>query len=412
MNFTAQTKNRTKPGDTMKSALLLLIPLFLLSACGGGDKKTVSTTITVVHGDPILIAKSTYTNTDLPTVNDLKRLLSNSVHVSHNFYVDRSEHNINTNNSSLNAFNSTSKSKSDEEDTISHTEEFTFEIDRKNSIAKFRISENYNEYLYFDINNLDKLSFAGSGTKAGIYENTDLDKIIHFSIDKNTNAFSILRYYSYHSEKENRVVKRLANHRFVTSGPKYFQNHNDHSNKFISGNGAKWPNKKIDILGCGLDTATDNNFIQATKDWNEIGSITINYKKTDSYPPFSDLNTNCAYKINTYISAPDNEANMGFASLTMNSDTIIDGDIFILDEEIKKLDTDHRIKINGESFIANMNQITVTHELGHLLGLGHHFVKNEYASIMNYGITKYKGLTHYDSNTLKELYEGTQISAE
>lgn len=124
--------------------------------------------------------------------------------------------------------------------------------------------------------------------------------------------------------------------------------------------------------------------------------IKINYPTICK--PFSDVNQNAIYWVNSYLTMPFQELmNYGLTLSHIKSDSgeIFSSDILLLESEINKL------ALNGAEYkIRGKTQRTIIHEVGHFLGLDHNFEDN--SSIMSYKDVNELG--NYDESAIYELY--------
>lgn len=122
-------------------------------------------------------------------------------------------------------------------------------------------------------------------------------------------------------------------------------------------------------------------------------SLEIDVKLLDSCRPFSDVNEHSIHYVEKYLTMPNKDAyNPGFTMIhsDFNRGNIFDADIVILGSEIKK----------DPNYGATQSNRTITHEIGHFLGLDHQF--DGPVSIMSYDQV-YK-LGQYDNEAIVNLY--------
>lgn len=166
---------------------------------------------------------------------------------------------------------------------------------------------------------------------------------------------------------------------------------------------------------CGIDIAwMREEFQRAYETWNKyLPKNYIEFNITNTYPPFSDVNTKCIYLIKDFAFSDPEGKNVtaGFVMPRYNvgSREIIDTDMIIGESEwesifaARKYGELNDIKKKNEAKAKNDFFNTALHEMGHMLGLDHAFDDDhDHDSIMSYRVDK--KLTSYDIASIRELY--------
>ncbi len=135
-------------------------------------------------------------------------------------------------------------------------------------------------------------------------------------------------------------------------------------------------------------------------------SLTSQEVKTPC-PPFSDLNTQTIFHVKDWVKVYDKMMAAAFvpAIPDFHRSEIVDADIFVLEAEWNEAWSDGTYKMDdslfyGHADVQSAYSETLTHEMGHVLGLHHVFDGNH--SVMSYSNVSY--VTSYDRGFVQELY--------
>lgn len=239
-------------------------------------------------------------------------------------------------------------------------------------------------------------------------------KVIHNSSSKDGLAISTLVYGGtkgshgliniviMNSHKPKTAVQKISN---------YIQ--------YMAGIGVKRKlrdQKNIQLMVCNAPAMKFVDIVQDSANlWKEAANESLNIKSSAQIhcPPFSDLNTRTFTYVENFVEQP--EAEMGTMGMTLftsniNEQVAVDSDVFILKKEYEdaiRLAFGKDLRMEDPSLMVNADYVdgfreTVTHELGHFLGLHHQFDPN-YPSVMSYD-SKVKGIQAYDRDAIQKLY--------
>jgi hypothetical protein len=232
-------------------------------------------------------------------------------------------------------------------------------------------------------------------------------KILHYSFSNDKKSFSILAegyndvdgkylmaFYAGDSTKPTTPIKKV-----------------DEKFKYLSGAGVAigWDKKKpLEVGYCGTSSLDKEGLVNESLEiWQDAltNRLDLEIKHKSNYPPFSDLNSNCIYYSNSYLSGEtENSLNAGIAIPIINnvSGKLITSPVYIFRGFQKKYDNEDGL---NDEFFRESEKETLTHEIGHFLGLDHKGLgkADDTKSIMSYSQGENK-LEDYDLEAIDHLY--------
>lgn len=226
--------------------------------------------------------------------------------------------------------------------------------------------------------------------------------LLHFSQHKDGNIFSFLTYGS--SQRGKSLTGIYFAKKFNPQiPPKASKPYN-----YLEGPGykVKWKQKQITIDLCGKqEEFVQDHSAYAVNEWNAtLGlKLKIEYRESESFYPFTDLNQHCIYIVDNLRFEPDpRSATYGGTAEIRNyeNSSFIDADILIFKKEFEK----HVGHNFDDDFHFNTMRATFVHEIGHFLGLDHIFDEN-IKSIMGYDFSISPKLQPIDKEAIQALYE-------
>lgn len=266
-------------------------------------------------------------------------------------------------------------------------------------------------YYYQDENKKNGKVLEFKKNASGEYE-VEGKNVLHYSLKEDKTAFSLLFeeitedrgkvLTAYYFLKKKAEEESFSLKRIVSS----FYN-------YLNGSGVAigWDQSQTLEAGyCGDESVYTNGELvnDAFTKWQVYlteDRLKINLQSKTIYPPFSDMNSNCTYFADSYLTIPEHKENInpGFAiTLTdMPRGKIISSTVFILEKEIDK----YYGLGQGDYNIQKKKKGTLIHEIGHFLGLDHKGLggDDQTSSIMSYS-RKSNDLTDYDIQAIQELY--------
>lgn len=207
-------------------------------------------------------------------------------------------------------------------------------------------------------------------------------KAKHYSISQDSDLFSILFSFREHDSDHLGAIYFTKNQTPMT---KVKTTDGDYPYLFGRDIAVGWQ-KPLNLSICGKRALAERDMIEeAIKKWDEtsnmhFGGLPYTIQSLDNALPFSDVNQNCIFLVNDYrLTASFEKLALGVAFPVVNATRaqLVAGSIVIFENAHYQFNPHHPIKQ------------TMLHELGHLLGLGHEFKKDDngnaiYTSVMSY----------------------------
>jgi len=381
---------------------IALIPaifsLMILPACGSKKSKkrpAASPTAKVeyfVHGNPlVLIQGSVQNKLSFLKVAELDRFKDFTLS-GYTAFVEKSEKEVLTNWDDVEEENSTES----EEDVI--REAFTL------SDFEFVKAQDGTWSYQNSTPGTEKLVFA---EKDGILNLLRFDdfpvQVQHYSLKEDGTAFSIL--FTTATQTQGNVLVNLSFASNADVQPLAFA---PEEYSYLFGNAKVSWQQPMKLQACGKFNPNEKASIQASMDaWfkdKEVANFTatepVDFSFTETYAPFSDLNQQCIRLVYNFKAESSDDfyvAGLAASSVNAASKALIDSDIFLF--------LDHsQVRLQ----LTTGDSETLIHEIGHYLGLGHEFRKDEknkalHPSIMGYsqGINS---VSDWDFEAVRKLY--------
>lgn len=384
-----------------KSLITLVLFSLALVGCGGKKKmaKSFSETTAIenvfVKGDPKAILAGSSTRKFLDFINKSNYQTFNEYSLSHVITYTEKEILIDEKNVRQET-NAEAGNEASTSDTTESGKENIFSFSNAGNLylyssPKMKIKLQFFEHEGYFL--LDKVIVDN--------DKFDLDAI-HFSKAEYADAFSILAETK---DSENGTILIAFTFTKKTE-PKAIEKVSDYF-KFLFGPGVKigWSQDStlfMDICG-QQDARVENAYKDGLHTWDKALNtrLKVETRVLSVYPPFSDLNTNCIYTVNSYYTRADKNL-INMASAITKADLFqgrfIDGDIMVWVKENEKY---------GVSLAQVHNLVeTTAHEFGHVLGLDHQFDKS-IRSLMSYEDERFTST--YDEEAIKQLYPMTKL---
>lgn len=370
----------------MNKVLLCLMFCLVASGCSSKSSSKPTSKVRIVKmGDPSSLYKGAELDKDLIGKNAFKDGDIVWLRTSYYFMPEEKSKGGNRNLEKENQA-STNPTDDEEEDTS-----FMVILDEAKEEIKF-VSEKKTFHFFKD-----------GSAKFYWYRALDsTESLVHVSFSPSQEHFNLL------TVDEKKIVSYLVFYRKPLAPFKIEKNEKF---KFGIGPGvfARWK-KPIPLELCGPQSDVIAGFARRGVDaWNKAlpESNQIVLSKATTYRPFSDLNQHCVYVIDDLLS----ESSAGYivpaityTRYNHNELEIIDSDILLFAREFEKYGQGQSI---GAITLNQRLQYTMTHEIGHLLGLDHQFDKKT-PSIMSYAF-KNTYLRDYDREAIQLLYGITKL---
>ncbi len=391
-----------------KLVVAMLMATALLSSCAKDDEPQVSLTLRAVNGDPWVYVKSTSNNGD--SASFPAQLFENNPNESwYLTYYGFREQKLNGDKASRRSFKSGSR-----------------QLPRtvKQIKTESYVSFNHNNRIFIKFKKNDDEKFT-IDTSQDILFYGEKQKVVHYSYTPDMNTFSVLFYITSNSGLKALIAiagtKALSNTKASENKSEYFnligdiRSHED-DDKLIQGYKVSWdPSKRLNFDKCflpydGLNEIVDNSY----KAWTAAlkGRLNTSLNSKSDCPPFSDLNTHTVQYIDDWIEVNGPSGVMGLVWPTFFRRTgfIEDADMFIYKSELAEFLSQVKPGINIDDpatykkyGVQMYMSWVITHEFGHMLGLGHKMKGPN--SVMSYNSTYFSGsIFKYDSDAIAYLY--------
>ena len=393
----------------------IILTLSLLVSCGGDQKKketknhgdllhnsTNKTSTHFITGDPLNLIKGTTKNPQSFLNLDNLKSFNNFRLIRVMYFVSKKKINP-------------EQSKDIEKGNEAPTEE------RKSNYPFFQFKEFQDGYL-FSSKETKELKFyfekeANSsliGLKYVLNQKNEKVSVNvhHYSLKADGKAFSILVDAPYDQDSTEIVA-------FTFSSPTNPIRSQPGNSKYFYLNGAgvkhKWSQNqslKISLCSADYESALTDLFKESVHKWSKAlkGRLDVIAEISQEPAPFSDLNQNCIFTPdNFYQTNPrDPRIMSGGAAIPLidvDQAEILQSDIFLWPKEFQKFNLS-LADVKEQQKIYKSVSRTMTHEIGHLLGLHHQFTKGV-KSIMSYSRERFTELQSYDIKAIQHLYPKT-----
>jgi hypothetical protein len=275
---------------------------------------------------------------------------------------------------------------------------------------EFKVHNDRFHYKHTGKKDLPVLEFAVLGETLELvaisYKNSGIIdvKAKHYSVSQAGDLFSILFSYNDDGSEHLGAIYFTRNQIPLT---KTKTTNGDYPYLYGRDLAVAWQ-KPLNFSICGKRASSNAAIIeQSIKSWDQlengrIGALEYTIETKENAKPFSDVNQNCIFIVDSYkLVASLEKVALGLAIPVVNRtrSELVSGSVLIFENA-------HR-QIGSETSMGPV----ILHEIGHLLGLGHEFKKDDQGNAVYTSIMSYDGveaIQQRDFEAIDALYPETR----
>jgi hypothetical protein len=227
-------------------------------------------------------------------------------------------------------------------------------------------------------------------------------QVQHYSLKKDGSAFSVL--FTLPTSNQGNALLTLSFASNANEEPLVFA---PEGYSFLHGSAKVAWKEPMKLEACGTFTANEKASIElSVQSWFKDQTVAVvpgppvAFSFATSFAPFSDLNQQCIHLVRNFKAESSDDfyiAGLAASSVNTASKALIDSDIFLF--------LDHAPVRQQLTFAESE---TLVHEIGHYLGLGHEFRKDEKDQALHPSIMGYSqgtsSISAWDFEAIRSLY--------